>query len=472
MSLNTPAFIFGHPSFSFSAFSDLDVTNQSNTPVPVLSNGSIDSTESNGSIAPPLNTSSAQPTENISTAPAKRMNNTSPIASTDNTINNNPPSTTLTQNNDTSNNKKSSEKSITISQPKSKDQLAPAGLTNDNTTHEKASSVTQDKNIIDTKQHETSQNKLTSLRSENYSNTLVEKVKNKGTSSKDSENQPSHISAPEKPSSVKEDETIAKVKSLKNDNQPEKQSVSSDSIKRDRALFFKYLNSNRNNVKAEDKTEVNHRPIAINDKAITNANIPVNINILRNDKDSDGDKLSIMGISPPVKGIIGSNPSGMITYSPLESWSGTERFGYTISDGRGGVATGTVTVIVENQPPEAEDQDVTVNENGMVKIKLEAKDPDDGKLRFVLVSKPSHGRIVQFSSSAGTLAYIPDQNYAGKDDFAFKVHDETVFSKDAKVSIKIEKNEKSSNNQVQQNDRRPTMINLVKPCPITIRLTM
>ena len=171
------------------------------------------------------------------------MNNTSLIASTDNTINNNPPTSTLTQTNDTSNSKKSSEKSITISQPKSKDQLASTALTNDNTTHEKASSVTQDKNIIDTK-HETSQNKLTSLRSENDSNTLVEKVKNKGTSSKDSENQPSHISAPEKPSSVKEDKTITKVKSPKSDNQPEKQSVSSDSIKQDRALFFKYLNSN------------------------------------------------------------------------------------------------------------------------------------------------------------------------------------------------------------------------------------
>ena len=98
------------------------------------------------------NNFSAQPTENILTAPsAKEMNNTSLIASTDNTINNNPPSTTSTQNNDTSNSKKSSEKSITISQPKSKDQLAPTALTNDNTTHEKASSVTQDKNIIDTK---------------------------------------------------------------------------------------------------------------------------------------------------------------------------------------------------------------------------------------------------------------------------------------------------------------------------------
>ena len=161
-----------------------------------------------------------------------------------------------------------------------------------------------------------------------------------------------------------------------------------------------------------------------------------------------------MGMSPPVKGKIESSSDGIITYTPLESWSGTERFGYTISDGRGGVATASVTVIVENQPPEAQDQDVTVNGNNPVKIKLEAKDPDDNKLRFVLDSKPSHGRIVQFSISTGTLTYVPDENYNGKDDFAFKVYDGTVFSKDAKVSIKIENNEKSINDQVQRSDQQ------------------
>ena len=144
----------------------------------------------------------------------------------------------------------------------------------------------------------------------------------------------------------------------------------------------------------------------------------------------------------------------MITYSPLKSWSGTERFGYTISDGRVGIATAAVTVIVQNHPPE--DQDISVNANSPIKIKLEAKDPDNDKLKFVLATKPSHGRIVQFSNLAGTLAYIPAENYDGKDKFTFKVHDGTVFSKDAKVSIKIENNVKSSKDQVKRGDQQPS----------------
>ena len=352
------------------------------------------------------------------------------------------PSSTSTQSNDTSDGKKSSEKSTPISPPTSNDQRTPTELTKDNTTHEIA------------------QNESTNPLSD-------AKVKNKDISSKDSETASSD-SVTEKPSSLTEDKTITKVKSPNSDNQPVKQSVSSDSIKRDRALvknYSKYQESvksqqEKDNVKSQhmvpsqDIAEVNNRPVAINDKATTESNIPVNINILRNDKDSDGDKLSIMGMSPPVKGKIESSSDGIITYTPLESWSGTERFGYTISDGRGGVATASVTVIVENQPPEAQDQDVTVNGNNPVKIKLEAKDPDDNKLRFVLDSKPSHGRIVQFSISTGTLTYVPDENYNGKDDFAFKVYDGTVFSKDAKVSIKIENNEKSINDQVQRSDQQ------------------
>lgn len=393
-------------------------SNQSNASVPVATNSSTNTAESDSKIT----------FENK--APSTiRMNNTSPNVSTDNAINNNPSSSISTQNNDTSNNKKSSEKNISINDLKSSDQPTATALTEDKTTHEIA-------------------------QNESTSPLLDAKVKNKVTSPQDSETKTSQNSATEKSSSVREHKTITKVTRSDSDNQPEKQSVSADSIKRDKALFYKYLNrDNDKNKVTSEQTKVNIRPVAINDEATTESNIPVKINILSNDKDPDGDKLSVMGVSRPVRGAIDSDADGTITYTPLKSWSGTERFGYTISDGRGGVATGTVTVTVENQPPEAEDQDISVNANSPIKIKLDAKDPDDDKLKFVLVTKPSHGRIVQFSSSTGTLGYVPDENYDGKDDFAFKVHDGTVFSKDAKVSIKIEKNDKLSNDQVQGSDQ-------------------
>ena len=317
-------------------------SNQSNATIPVVTNSSFDAPESNGTIplennTPSLNASSTLGTENSSTAPSVQEinNNTSLHASLDNTINNNPPSSTSTQNNDTSNSKKSSEKSIPITRPTSNDQVITTTLTKDNATHEIA------------------QNESTNPLSD-------AKVKNKDISSKDSETASSD-SVTEKPSTVTEDKTITKVTTSDKDNQAEKQSRSTDSSARDRALSKNYLkyqesvksqqkeedDESRQKVLSQDIAEVNNRPIAINDKATTESNIPVNINILRNDKDSDGDKLSIMGMSPPLKGKIETSSDGIITYTPLESWSGTERFGYSINDGRGGVASGSVTVIVQ-----------------------------------------------------------------------------------------------------------------------------
>jgi hypothetical protein len=64
------------------------------------------------------------------------MSNTSLTGSTDNKINENPASST-------SNIKKSSEKSISISHAKTKDELTSTRLTNDNSNDEKSNSLVQ-----------------------------------------------------------------------------------------------------------------------------------------------------------------------------------------------------------------------------------------------------------------------------------------------------------------------------------------
>ena len=204
----------------------LPSSNQSNATIPVITNNSF-------------HASSPQAIENSSTTPSvQEINITSREASIDNTINDNPANSASTQSNDTSNNKKSSEKIIPISPPTSNDQGTPTTLTKDNTTHEIA-------------QNE-SNNPLSDA-----------KVKNKDISSKDSETVSSD-SVTEKPSSLTEDKTVTKVKSPNSDNQPEKQSVSSDSIKRDRALVKNY-SKYQESVKSQQKEAVAHH-IAINDR--------------------------------------------------------------------------------------------------------------------------------------------------------------------------------------------------------------
>lgn len=94
---------------------------------------------------------------------------------------------------------------------------------------------------------------------------------------------------------------------------------------------------------------VNDNPTANPDRAATTENVPVIINVIANDTDVDGDRLVISNVSDAVGGsveIIG----GGVRFTPSRNFRGTGSFRYTISDGNGGTAVGSVTITVN--PPE------------------------------------------------------------------------------------------------------------------------
>jgi hypothetical protein len=93
----------------------------------------------------------------------------------------------------------------------------------------------------------------------------------------------------------------------------------------------------------------------------------------------------------------------------------------------------------ENEPPEAEDQKVSVDANDDVKITLKGKDDDkDDDIEFDIVSDPSHGKLDNFDKSDGTVTYTPDKDYSGDDDFKFRVTDDKgAESNRATVDIEI-----------------------------------
>ena len=71
------------------------------------------------------------------------------------------------------------------------------------------------------------------------------------------------------------------------------------------------------------------------------------IAVLANDRDPDGDALSLVAVSKPTRGTARITADRRVKYDPNRNFRGTDRFTYTISDGRGGTATATVTVIVQ-----------------------------------------------------------------------------------------------------------------------------
>jgi hypothetical protein len=93
---------------------------------------------------------------------------------------------------------------------------------------------------------------------------------------------------------------------------------------------------------------VNNRNPVANPVAATaiGAN-PALINIINSDSDPDGDPLTILGVGSPGNGVVWLNsPGKTVTYACTNSAT-SDSFTYTITDGRGGSATGVVTVTIQ-----------------------------------------------------------------------------------------------------------------------------
>jgi trimeric autotransporter adhesin len=86
-------------------------------------------------------------------------------------------------------------------------------------------------------------------------------------------------------------------------------------------------------------------PLAVADTASAIRGQSVDIAVLGNDSDADQDTLTITGVTTPSQGVV-ELVDGMVRYTPAGNYVGTDSFGYTISDGRGGTDSATVTVTV------------------------------------------------------------------------------------------------------------------------------
>ncbi|MEM7728243.1 MAG: Ig-like domain-containing protein [Pseudomonadota bacterium] len=96
----------------------------------------------------------------------------------------------------------------------------------------------------------------------------------------------------------------------------------------------------------------NTAPVAANDTlTVEEGSAAVDVAVLANDTDADGDTLTIANVGTPSQGGTATVNGSAISYQPASTFSGTETFTYTVSDGRGAEATATVTVTVNAAPP-------------------------------------------------------------------------------------------------------------------------
>lgn len=87
----------------------------------------------------------------------------------------------------------------------------------------------------------------------------------------------------------------------------------------------------------------NRPPVALADTAKIYTQTTVTIPVLANDKDPDGNSLSITAVGTSIRGSTIINNGSSLIYK-AGTRTGKDTFSYTISDGKGGTATATVSV--------------------------------------------------------------------------------------------------------------------------------
>jgi len=95
---------------------------------------------------------------------------------------------------------------------------------------------------------------------------------------------------------------------------------------------------------------LNQEPVSADDGGATSLDQPLSLAaslLLANDTDPESDALSLVVVSAnSTNGGAVVRSGGQVTYTPLPGFIGVDRFGYTISDGHGGTAEGSVEVLV------------------------------------------------------------------------------------------------------------------------------
>ena len=203
----------------------------------------------------------------------------------------------------------------------------------------------------------------------------------------------------------------------------------------------------------EGQTPGNPPPVANPDTATTAAGAPVNIFVLNNDSDPNGDPLTITAVLNGLNGTTTINNNGtpapgddFVIYTPNAGFSGSDSFTYTISDGttaRSAAVNVTVTPPPGNPPPVANPDTATTAAGAPANIFVldNDSDPNGDPLTITAVLNGLNGTTT--INNNGTPApgddfviYTPNAGFSGSDSFTYTISDGTT-ARSAAVNVTV-----------------------------------
>ncbi|MDH3967696.1 MAG: Ig-like domain-containing protein, partial [Rhodospirillales bacterium] len=192
-------------------------------------------------------------------------------------------------------------------------------------------------------------------------------------------------------------------------------------------------------------TPVNDAPLAVDDSYTTIEDTPLSIaapGVLGNDSDVDGDPLTAVLVTSTSNGGLTLNADGSFTYTPNAGFNGIDSFTYVANDGLldSNVATVTITVSGQQDPPVAVDDSYTTDEDVTLSVAAPGvlandSDPDGDSITAVLNTGPANGTLVL--NTNGSFDYTPNADFNGTDSFTYVANDGIESSNIATVTITV-----------------------------------
>lgn len=184
-------------------------------------------------------------------------------------------------------------------------------------------------------------------------------------------------------------------------------------------------------------TVANAAPIAVDDTERTLGTAPVTINVLANDRDPEGDSLTVVSVSTPANGraFIDGN---RVVYTANAGFAGVDTFTYVVRDAFGATATGTVRVTVDaNRAPTANADSVALLKGGTAEIRVldNDVDPEGETLRITrIVTQPGKGTATIVGN---VVVYRHTPGPVGSDSFEYEIADPAGNTAVGRVSVAI-----------------------------------
>ena len=174
----------------------------------------------------------------------------------------------------------------------------------------------------------------------------------------------------------------------------------------------------------------NNPPVAVDDSAAVFNTAVVEIEVLANDTDPEGDTLRVVNLPRlPEHGtatLVGDEDERRIRYDPDDDYTGLDSLLYAIEDAGGNTDTATVRItVLFNQRPTAFNDSLTtfINEAAEIDVRDNDTDEEDDSLFILTIPDPPNNGNAEIINGGRAIRYTPRTGYLGNDQFDYTLTD-------------------------------------------------